>query len=73
MLFADINIELVLRMYPIQSVYNMHVYMGLLRPAWCKFTLLHFPCSTCFGCNIHPTSGASYNAHAAGTCKCTVM
>jgi len=23
---ADINTELVLRMYPIQSVYNMHVY-----------------------------------------------
>ena len=21
-------------------------------------------CSTCFGCNIHPSSGASYNAHA---------
>ena len=45
--------------------------MGLLRPAWCKLfsvTLLHFPCSTCFGCNIHPSSGASYNVHAAGTC-----
>ena len=29
--------------------------MGLLRPAWFKLfsvTLLHFPCSTCFGCNI---------------------
>ena len=49
-------------------------YLGLLRPVWCKLfsvTLLHFPCSTCFGCNIHPSSGASYNAHAAGTFKCT--
>ena len=25
------------------------------------YTLFH---STCFGCNIHPSSGASYNAHA---------
>ena len=47
---------------------------GLLRPAWCKLfsvTLLHFPRSTCFGCHIHPSSGASYNAHAASKCKCT--
>ena len=54
--------------------FHASLYMGLLRPAWCTLfsvTLLHFPCSTCFGCNIHPSSGASYNAHAAGTCKCT--
>ena len=41
--------------------------MGLLGPAWCKLfsvTLLHLLHSTCFGCNIHPSSGASYNAHA---------
>jgi len=30
-------------------------------------------CSTCFGSNTHPSSGASYNAHAADTGKCTVM
>ena len=41
--------------------------MGLLGPAWCKLfsvILLHLFHSTCFGCNIHPSSGASYNAHA---------
>ena len=40
---------------------------GLQGPAWCKFfsvILLHLFHSTCFGCNIHPSSGASYNAHA---------
>ena len=48
--------------------------MGLLRTAWCKLfsvTLLHFPCSTCFRCNIHPSSGAAYNVHADDTGKCT--
>ena len=52
--------------------YNM-LNMGLLGPAWCKLFMLFYYtlCSTCFGCNTHPSSGATHNVHADDTSKCT--
>ena len=31
----------------------------------------YFITITCFGCNTHPSSGATYNVHADDTGKCT--
>ena len=29
------------------------------------FSVIYYTfCSTCFGCNTHPSSGATYNVHA---------
>ena len=63
--------------FSVVSIFRSHVtswqlwsYMGLLGPAWCKLfsvILLHLFHSTCFGCNIHPSSGAIYNVHADGS------
>ena len=30
---------------------------------WCYFIIF---CSTCFGCNTHPSSGATYNVNSHG-------
>jgi len=38
---ADINTELVLRMYPIQSVYNMHVYSFNVKKFHILWTVHH--------------------------------
>ena len=48
-------------------------YMGLLGPvdANCLVLFYYTFCSTCFGCNTHPSSGATYNVHADDTGKCT--
>jgi hypothetical protein len=56
-----------------RQTYRRNECMGLLGPAWCKlFSVIYYTfCSTCFGCNTHPSSGATYNVHADDTGKCT--
>ena len=49
-------------------------YRGFIRTSLMHIVLFCFYytiCSTCFGCNTHPSSGAIWNIHADGTGKCT--
>ena len=49
------------------------IIYGFTRTSLMQIVVLFYYtfCSTCFGCNIHPSSGAIYNVHADGTGQLT--
>ena len=66
-----IGLTLLLDIWRVLKLYiNTHSY-GF--DADCLVLFYYTFCSTCFGYNTYPSSGATYNVHADDTGKCTVM